>query len=645
MQKLTIIIPVYNGEKYIEKICTQLSNQTYQDYKAIFIDDCSTDDSLNKLKEMKKKYSFIDILENKINKGAGYSRNIAIQKAKSSYVGFLDCDDEIPSNYFEELMNTIQKEKADMALCDVKITYEDGFEEMPDFYNNTCHKLPVTKEDIIHNDIASAAWNKIIKKDILLKNPFLEGAINEDIPAIIGSIIDAKKIAYTNKTFYTYIQRKSSVQNGTKIEKKFDVFKAVSELEKRKGNNPILEKNMDAIVYHQLILFLFFGIISLDNLKSYSKYLYKFEKQAKKYNYRQNKYFWSFIDSQSKKIKYYYKIILKLMRYNLFHCASIVIKLGKFYNKIRKKLKKGILKYDISMEDLKKAAVHNQKRKSDISLSVVIPNYNYEKFLYQRLYSILIQKEKISEVIILDDCSKDHSRELIDKIIDNLQNIIPIKKVYNTKNSGSPFEQWNKGFNIAQSEYVWIAEADDYSHPEFLSEVLNPIRRDKQIVLSYCDTSYIHTNGILLTKTVKDLIDIMKTGHWDSNYVNDGVDEIKNYEFLNCTIANVSSVVFKKENYEEYLKEAGTYKQCGDWYFYFSIMKTGKVSYSTKAYNYCRLHGSNSTTNLKKKIHYEEIKRVQKAISSEFKVRKGSKKYIKDRLDYLKEVWDLTEID
>ena len=304
-----------------------------------------------------------------------------------------------------------------------------------------------------------------------------------------------------------------------------------------------------------------------------------------------------------------------------------------------------MIKHDITLDDLIFMAKKNQKRKLRATISVVIPNYNYANFLYQRIYSILYQQEKISEIIILDDCSKDNSREVIDEVYQKLSPFISIQKVYNKNNSGSPFKQWEKGFSLAKSDYVWIAEADDYSSSKFLNQVIEPMIEDKEIVLSYCDTSYIHTNGITLTKTVKDLIDIMETGHWDQDYVNDGLDEIKNYEFLNCTIANVSSVIFKKDNYKSELQEAGTFKQCGDWYFYFSVMKKGKVAYCASSYNYCRLHGSNSTTNLKKKIHYEEIKRVQKIISDEFTVRKDAKKHIKSRLDYLKEVWDLTDID
>ena len=198
-ENISIIIPIYNGEKYVQSICKQLDNQTYKNFEVIFVDDCSSDNSYKKLLEAQKNYNFITVLKNVKNKGAGFSRNIAIKKAKYDYIGFLDCDDVIPENYFEELMKVLINEKSDMVLCDVRVTYDDGFEDTPDFYNTTCHHLPVSKEDIIHNDIVAAAWNKIIKKELLLNNKFAEGIMNEDIPAIIGCVIDAKNLSQIKK--------------------------------------------------------------------------------------------------------------------------------------------------------------------------------------------------------------------------------------------------------------------------------------------------------------------------------------------------------------------------------------------------------------------------------------------------------------
>ena len=111
-----------------------------------------------------------------------------------------------------------------------------------------------------------------------------------------------------------------------------------------------------------------------------------------------------------------------------------------------------------------------------IKVSVVVPNYNYAKFIYERIYSILNQDYKIYELIILDDCSKDNSRELIDEIVEKTKDYINIKKVYNETNSGTAFKQWEKGFKEATGDYVWIAEADDYCDNKFLKTVLKPIK-------------------------------------------------------------------------------------------------------------------------------------------------------------------------
>lgn len=642
-ESISIIVPIYNGEKYIDDFCRQLNVQTFKSFEVLFIDDCSKDNSYNKLLENAKKYPFMKVFQNEENKGAGFSRNFGIHEAKYDYIGFLDCDDFIPSNYFEELTKTLWEYNFDMVLCDVKITYEKGYENLPDSYVSTCHQIPVSKKDILHNDFVAGAWNKIIKKEILEQNLFAEGIISEDIPAIIGSILDAKQIAYTNKTFYTYVQRKHSVQNGSQILKKFACFKAVEELVSRKKESKELEENLDAIVYHQLILFLIYGIVGKKELKKKRKYLELFEKKAKKYNYRNNPYFKEFLASQNRILRLYYQLILFLMKLRLFYFASFLISFANSGNNVRKKMKKKVTKTNITLEELRKVAIKNQKHENEISISVIIPNYNYQEYLLQRVYSILNQKQAIKEIIFLDDCSTDSSIELIDEIVEILQDIITCKIQYNKKNSGSPFKQWALGFSMAESEYVWVAEADDYANPNFLKEVLKPMKQDNSILISYCDSSYINKEGRIIKKTVKDLVDIMNSGHWDNNYINDGKKEIENYEFLNCTIANVSSVVFKNGDYSKDLDKASTFKQCGDWYFYYSVMRKGKVAYSRKSYNYFRLHNANSTTNLNKVIQYEEIKQVQKEIQENYSIRKDGQEYIEKRLAFLRQKWDLTE--
>jgi glycosyltransferase involved in cell wall biosynthesis len=330
---------------------------------------------------------------------------------------------------------------------------------------------------------------------------------------------------------------------------------------------------------------------------------------------------------------------MKLNSNGLSLPTSLLISLYRMYAKM---FIKPVVKKGITFNDLIECA-KKQKNMNDnnIKISVVVPNYNYEKFLVQRIYSILDQKVKIHELIILDDCSKDNSRDLIDIIYNKISKYINIKKVYNDSNSGSAFKQWEKGFNIATGDYVWMAEADDYCDKDLLKSIIKPLYKDSNIVISYSDTAFIDINGKIIIRTIKPEIDIMKTGHWDKSYINSGKDEIKNYTYLNCTIANVSSTLIKKENYDEFFKMSGEYKQAGDWLFYANVINKGKIAYYNKPLNYYRVHGNNVSSVMKKQAHIDEIKKIHKYFDKKFNLDKKQKNEIEKRYDFLNKAWNL----
>ena len=100
------------------------------------------------------------------------------------------------------------------------------------------------------------------------------------------------------------------------------------------------------------------------------------------------------------------------------------------------------------------------KVSNPLKVSVIIPNYNYENFIEERIDSILLQTYPVHELIILDDVSTDNSVELIEKKVKEIQDI-PVKFIKNQKNSGSVFSQWQLGIKNVTGDYFWIAEADD----------------------------------------------------------------------------------------------------------------------------------------------------------------------------------------
>lgn len=633
--KISVIVSVYNTEKYIEKCLDSLLNQTYSNIEIVVINDCSTDGSLKILKKYAKKYDNMILIENKENKGLSYSRNVGLEKATGKYIGYIDSDDYVDSTYYEQMMKAIKKEKSEIAIADMKIVYEDG--SFPDYVSKGCNG-EVNTLNIIKNGLAASACNKLFKREIIEKYKFSEGKLNEDLAVILPSIVAAKKISYVENNNYYYVQHTGSIQNSRFSDRRFDIFYGVELTLKRIKGCKNYAKISQAIIYEQLIVLLIYVIPKEKNLIRRHHILKKYNQLSKKYNIRKNQYFWKFLEEQGRKHAIYYKILFKLNCNGLYILADLWMLM---YDVLRSLLKAKNVKTDANMDDLIEKAKEQSKLKEKVSVSVVIPNYNYKRFLYQRLYSILSQKEKINEIIILDDCSTDDSRKEIDKIVAELEKYIDIKKVYNEKNSGSAFKQWEKGFSLAKSEYVWIAEADDYCSDKLLKKLVKPVVKNRDIIISYADTAFIDTVGNYLVKSIVPEIDILNTGHWNRNYVNNGKDEFNHYTYLNCTIANVSSCIIKNNNYSRFFKESGKFKQCGDWLLYANIMQLGDVAYSRQTLNYYRIHGSNVSSVTKKQAHMDEMKRVHGYFDEVYGLNKKQKENINKRYKVLAKAWKL----
>jgi glycosyltransferase involved in cell wall biosynthesis len=630
---LTIIIPCYNTQNYLERCIESIINQNYNDFELILIDDCSTDDTLKIIKTYAIKYNFIKYIENKKNMGAGYSRNEALKIVHTKYVTFIDSDDFIDNNYLEEHMKNIKKENADISICDIKVIYESN----GTFEISECCDKAFNKKNIILSGLAASPCNKIFKKELFNENLFAEGIINEDIPAVIYSLIKSNKIIYVKDIYYNYIQRNSSVQNSRLSLKKLDIVKSMDLLKKRLSGRE-KDEYFDGLIFNQIILFLFYVVPKEIKFNQRYKFLRQFSKLIKKYKIKNNKYLQEFISHQGKKHQIYYNLFINLIEINFCLLANLLISFYQLYHKYFRinVLDKKTYNLELLIKEAKKSIKKEQK-----SLSVIIPNYNYEKFLIQRIYSVLNQKYLFKELIILDDKSSDNSAVLINKIYNALKDYINIKVIINDENSGSAFKQWKKGIKLASSDYIWICEADDYANKNMLKNIYKYIDNNSDIQLAYVNTGFIDSKGFLIQRNVNNDIDLLKTGHWDNDYINDGIDEIQKYEYLNCTIANVSSMIFKNNDYSRILNKCINYKQAGDWLFYYELMKQGKVCFIAKTYSYYRMHGNNATSTNKKNIQFEEIKNIHKIILEEQKLDEKQLENIEKREKFLKEVWKL----
>ena len=630
--KISVIVCAYNVQNYVQKCLNSLLNQTYKPLEIIVVEDGSTDSTWEILKSYQKNPQ-IQLYQNSENKGLSYSRNYALTKCSGQYIGYIDADDYVEENYYEKLMESIESEHSDVAVCDMKLYYEDT--------NTFQISRGCTKEEsplcFINTGLCASACNKLFKKEQLQAIPFEEGKVNEDIAVIIPILVQAKKVSYVEGTYYYYVQRQNSLQNSTFSEKRFDIFFGVEQTLERIKGCLNYENISSAIIYHQLIAMLLFVFPKMEDAKVRKQSLKKYSELSKPYSYSTNPYYTEYINTLDRKRKTFFQTLVYAVEHQKPTLANLLIST---LQTLQNHVQRSVIQ-ELDEETIIRLAKENQMYEQKIKISVVIPNYNYANFLEERLYSILSQKVKLYEIILLDDHSQDQSVQKIQHYEKILSPYIPVKTKLNQKNSGSAFKQWQVGFELAQGDYVWIAEADDYCHEEMLKELIKPILKENNIYISYCDTAFINQTGRIILPSIKKEIDIQRTHHWDKNYINSGEDELRNYTFLNCTIANVSSTLIKKDDYTEYFKLSSAYKQAGDWLFYANVMRRGKIAYCKKAYNYYRMHGNNVSSTFKKEQHLLEIKKIHAYFDSQIHLNETQKQWIEKRYEFLQEAWNL----
>ena len=245
-----------------------------------------------------------------------------------------------------------------------------------------------------------------------------------------------------------------------------------------------------------------------------------------------------------------------------------------------------------------------------VNVSVIIPNYNHEAFLEKRINSVLHQSYQDFEIILLDDCSVDNSRLIIEKYRDNPK---VSQIIYNEKNSGSTFLQWQKGMHLAKGKYIWIAESDDFAEHNFLEVLIKPFTVYPELAISHCRSTYVDENNTILGLTLwADQLDKVK---WTKDYVESGSAEVNRFLKYRNTIPNASAVLFKKPKVIEKVLRTDM-RFTGDWLYWKNLLKgNSKIAYSHLPLNYFRNHhnttrSSSSGSSLKKELkRFSEYRR------------------------------------
>lgn len=268
--KLSIIVPVYNAEKYLEKCLTSLVNQTLKDIDIICVDDGSSDNSLKILKKFREQDSRILILEQS-NHGQSAARNHGIAYVSGEYLGFVDSDDWVDLDYFEKLYLAAKKYECDIACA--------GFKRCRGFRNSI--KKRYKKEQVLTsvNDKVKAdniphdnyVWNKIYKRENWSFD-FVVGRYFEDIALVIKILHKMGKMVTVPNTYYNYRVNPTST-TASKSEKISEDFAwAKSELKNYAEENNIQLTDTNCFRKREYIKFLNLTLIKIYHYKNRKEY-------------------------------------------------------------------------------------------------------------------------------------------------------------------------------------------------------------------------------------------------------------------------------------------------------------------------------------------------------------------------------------
>ncbi len=239
---ISIIVPIYNSEKYLNKCIDSLINQTEKNIEIILVNDGSTDNSEEIIKEYKDKR--IKYYKNK-NQGIGKTRNFGIEQATGSYIMFVDSDDYIEKNACEKMYNKAVNENLDVVLCDFYKEYDNG--NIEEIHTNSFNNSSLKENPNIITDYL-CPWAKIYDRKMIIDNniKFVENLKYEDAPFVIKALCTAKKIGKIDECLNYYLIHDNS-ETTVRDKKCFDILQIIDIIRNYTSNFDYLKEKIDEL--------------------------------------------------------------------------------------------------------------------------------------------------------------------------------------------------------------------------------------------------------------------------------------------------------------------------------------------------------------------------------------------------------------
>lgn len=217
---ITIIVPIYNAEEFLDRCINSILKQTYQDIEVLLIDDGSTDQSFEICSNWKRKDGRLKLFSQK-NSGVGSARNAALKKAIGRYIAFVDADDFIDTQFCEKMIKIVKQNNSDIAFCETNKIYKN---KRNDISGNDSGKIVTIKSkefEYCGYKERRSVWGALYRADVLSNNSFPENiAVGEDTVFLARAIKKAVNITYYDRPLYNYTVLEESAYHGRFSEKK-----------------------------------------------------------------------------------------------------------------------------------------------------------------------------------------------------------------------------------------------------------------------------------------------------------------------------------------------------------------------------------------------------------------------------------------
>ena len=505
--KVSVIIPVYNVEKYLRECLDSVINQSLKDIEIICVNDGSTDTSLSILNEYAKKDNRIRII-NKENSGYGNTMNVGIEASKGEYINFLESDDLIEQDMLKTLYDIVVEKDIDIIKADYFEYYGENEKLIP---------IELLKDKTQYNKCLEPSKNLwlfyvpmmnclgLFKREFIIKNNIKHnetpGASHQDMGFWFQTFCLAQNIYYLNKPFYKYRQdNAASSMNTLNSESKiYCMHNEYNFIFKFLNKNREIREWVAPVFYHRFFGSSWYRYINfVDYLKPL--FLHVFSEDLKFYSKQEDFTLERFSVNERNIVKNLISDPQEFYIKDLYNDATLLTR-----QKQLKELERNI--------NLANTQFNNNilKINAEIKVSVIIPVYNVERYLRECLNSIVNQTLREIEIICINDGSTDNSLNILNEYQKNDKRI----KVLSQDNLGQSAAR-NKGLTTAYGQFIYFMDSDDildinalqYCYDEMIKNNLDILYFDGEVFFDNNELKNKYTHMIGTYKRINNYNDV-----------------------------------------------------------------------------------------------------------------------------------------